>query len=187
MDLPWGDEKTVKFATNVGLITSNGPHGHNVMAAEWTHHVSYKPGLIIVNVGKNKATGDNIRKTGFFGISLAASDQNVAASVAGGSSGKDIDKIAALKELGVEFYKAKNIDVLMVKGAALNLECRLVKEEELGDHTMLVGEVLDAKVSEKHPIIYHGLKYWTLGEQVKKPDEKALEKIKSTVEKHRKK
>ena len=46
MDLPWGDEKTTKFVTNVGLITSNGPYGYNIIAAEWTHQVSYSPSLI---------------------------------------------------------------------------------------------------------------------------------------------
>ena len=56
MDLPWGDEKTVQFITNVGLITSNGPFGDDIMSAEWTHHVSYSPGLISVCIGKSKAT-----------------------------------------------------------------------------------------------------------------------------------
>jgi len=70
MDIPWGSDESKKFATNVGLITSNGPHGHNVMAAEWTHHVSYSPGMIMVNVGFDKATEANIMKTKEFGVSL---------------------------------------------------------------------------------------------------------------------
>ena len=41
MDIPWGSEGTRKFVTNVGLITSDDPHGNNIMAAEWTHLVSY--------------------------------------------------------------------------------------------------------------------------------------------------
>src|SRR3989344_1725210 len=109
MDLPWGDEKTVQFITNVGLITSTGPYGDNIMAAEWTHHVSYSPGLIAVCIGLNKATLENIRATKEFGVSIAATDQNVIASVAGGSSGKNVDKIKALKELGFKFYRANKI------------------------------------------------------------------------------
>ena len=31
MDLPWGDEKTIQFITNVGLITTKGPFGDNIM------------------------------------------------------------------------------------------------------------------------------------------------------------
>lgn len=186
MDLKWGSKEATRFVTNVGLITSNGPNGHNIMAAEWTHQISYSPGLVMVNIGFGKATEENILESGEFGVSLAASDQNVATSIAGGSSGRDVDKIRVLKGLGIEFYKAKKIKTLLVKGATLNLECRLIKAEKTGDHTMFVGEVVEASASGKEPLVYHGLKYWTFGEQIKKPGEETLAKINKLVEKHRK-
>ena len=187
MDLPWGDEKTVQFITNVGLITSNGPYGNNIMAAEWTHHISYSPGLVAVCVGLNKATLENIRKSKEFGVNLAATDQNVLASVAGGSSGKNVDKIAALKELGFKFYNAKKIKTLMVDGAVLNLECKLFKEIKLGDHVMFVGEVIHANLNKnKEPLLYHKVKYWKIGENIPKPTQEELDKIRSVVEKHKK-
>ncbi|MEK6854296.1 MAG: flavin reductase family protein [Nanoarchaeota archaeon] len=186
MDLPWGSEESAKFITNVGLITSNGPNGQNIMSAEWTHHVSYSPGLIAVCVGQGKATNENIKATKEFGVSIAAVDQNVLASIAGGSSGKNVDKIAVLKALGFKFYKAKKINILMVEGAVLNAECKLVHMAELGDHTMFVGEVLDAKISAKEPIIYHGNKYFKVGDSVEKPQPEELESIKKAVEKFRK-
>ncbi len=187
MDLPWGDEKTVQFITSVGLVTSNGTFGNNIMAAEWTHHVSYSPGLVAVCIGKNKATLENIRNSKEFGIGICATDQNALSSIAGGSSGKDTDKIAALKELGFKFYKANKINVLMVEGSVLNIECRLYRDIELGDHVMLVGEVVDSRLSKnKEPLAYHKLKYWKLGENIPKPQAQELEKIKKIVEKHRK-
>ena len=188
MDLPWGDEKTVQFITNVGLITSDGPYGSNIMAAEWTHHVSYSPGLIAVCVGHGKATLANIQKTKEFGVNICATDQNVMASIAGGSSGKNVDKINALKELGFKFYKAKKIKTLMIEGAVLNLECRLFKEIVLGDHVMLVGEVIEVSLNKnKEPLAYHKVKYWKIGENISKPPEHELEKIRKVVEKHSKK
>ena len=187
MDLSWGDEKTIQFVTNVGLITSSGPHGDNVMAAEWTHHVSYSPGLIAVCVGFGKATAENIESAGFFGVNIAAADQNVFASIAGGNSGKDVDKIAALKELGYKFYRAEKINILMVDGAVLNFECKLVNKIVLGDHIMFVGEIQDSAFNpDKKLLVYHGLKFWKLSENLQKPDEKELERIKNIVEKHRK-
>ena len=117
MDLPWNDERSNQFITNVGLVTSNGPFGPNVMACEWTHHISYQPGLIAVSVGHTKATVENIRNSKEFGVNLCASDQSVLSSVAGGYTGSMYDKVNALKELGFEFYKAKRIIPLMVKGA----------------------------------------------------------------------
>ncbi len=187
MDLAWDDERTRKFATNVGLITSNGPHGHNIMAAEWTHYVSYSPALVMVNIDEDSATAENIRETKEFGVSLAAEDQNVVSSVSGRYTGKETDKIAVLRELGVEFYKAKKINVLMVKGAAMNAECRLVKAERLGDHMMLVGEVVEIAANGRMPLFYCMGKYWKAGEGMQKPGKDVLERIEMLAEKNRKK
>lgn len=187
MDLPWGSEESGKFVTNVGLITSNGPHGQNIMAAEWTHHISYSPGLIAVNIHTFDATHDNIMKTKEFGVNLTGVDQNIVSSIAGGSSGKNVDKIKVLQDMGVEFYKAKKIDVLMVKESVLNAECKLIKAIELGDHMMFVGEVVEASLTNKEPILYYGGKYYRVGEQTQKPPQEVRNKIEKLVEKYRKK
>lgn len=187
MDLPWGDERTKQFVTNIGLITSNGPYGHNVMACEWTHHISYVPGLIAVCISPSDATHANISQTKEFGINLCASDQNIISSVAGGSSGKNINKIEALKELGLRFFEAKRINALMIEGAAMNAECKLVKTISLGDHTTFVGEVVELYPSKgKEPMVYHSQKYWKLGEAIAKPPQEELEKISKIVDKHKK-
>ena len=188
MDLPWGDERTVQFITNVGLITTDGPVGPNIMAAEWTHHVSYSPGLIAVCVGKsNQATSVNIQKTKEFGVSLTAIDQSVLASVAGGSSGLETDKIKALQELGFKFYKAKKIKGLMVEGAAMNAECKLVKTLDIGSHTIFIGEVLEASATKgKEPLAYHKGKYWKMTENIQRPTEEKRESIKKIIGKYRK-
>ena len=187
MNLPWGDERTKQFATNVGLITSNGPYGCNIMACEWTHHVSYEPGLIAVCIKPDDATHDNIAKTKEFGINLCASDQNIASSVSGGSSGKNVDKIEALKDLGFKFFNAKKIGVLMVEGAAVQLECKLVKKIKLGDHTTFIGEIVEVyPFSGKQPLIYHNQKYWKFGDSIPRPSEEEMKRIKGIVVKHSK-
>jgi len=162
MDIPWDSEGTRKFVTNVGLITSDGPHGNNIMAAEWTHLVSYSPGLIAVHIGQGKATLENIRKTKEFGVSITSNDQNIASSVSGTTSGRTTNKTEALKELGFKFYKGKKINPMMVENAALNAECKVIKEIELGDHVMIVGEVVALQINGKEPLAYHKGQYWTM-------------------------
>ena len=185
MDLPWNDERSNQFITNVGLITSDGPFGPNVMACEWTHHISYQPGLIAVSLGHTKATVENIRTTKEFGVNLCASDQSILASVAGGYTGSMYDKVNALKEIGFEFYKAKKINSLMVKGAALNIECRLYKEITLDDHITFVGKVVEASNNpDKVPLAYHKGKYWAMDKNLVKPSMEERERIKKVVEKH---
>ncbi|KAA2281585.1 flavin reductase family protein [Candidatus Nitrosocosmicus agrestis] len=186
MDLPWGDPRSNKFATSIGLVTSNGPHGHDIMACEWTHHLSYRPGLIAVSLGPTKTTVKNIRASKEFGINLCATDQTIIASVAGGYSGRDYDKINVLKEIGFQFFQADNIDVLMVKGASLNAECKLFKEVTFGDHVMLIGEVLEATHNpEKESLIYNNGKYWSL-QSIEKPNEETRQSIKDILNKYKK-
>ena len=71
MELSWNDRRTRQFLTNVGLITTDGPYGPNVIAAEWTHHVSYSPSLIAINVRSDDATAENINQSKEFGVNLA--------------------------------------------------------------------------------------------------------------------
>lgn len=140
------------FATTVGLITTKGSRGRNVMAAEWTMHISYEPMLIAVFV-HDSPTYWNIQETQVFGVNIASDDQAELVNIAGGYSGTEIDK------LGIPgIFKtcdAKHIDVPMIKGCALNAECKVAMIEKIGDHIMIVGEAVRATFDEKKfPLIY---------------------------------
>lgn len=151
-----------QFATNVGLITSRGEHGDNIMSCEWTHHISYDPQLILIALKKRRTTHNTIVKTKEFGVSIASISQNWIASIAGNAVGSEHDKVKALMELGVEFYEANKISVLMVKNASANLECKLIKYIDIGDHPLLIGEVIAMSKVEEEPLVYHLKKFWHL-------------------------
>lgn len=186
MDLPWGSSTSNKFATTIGLITSKGPYRDNIMVCEWTHHLSYSPGLTAVSLGSTKATVINIQTSKDFGVNLCSTSQSVLSGVSGGYSGRKYDKISALKELGFQFYRAKTIDTLMVKEASLNVECKLFNEIAFGDHIMLIGEVLDTTSNpEKQSLIYYNGRYWSLQYVVKSTQEER-ERIQNILEKHSK-
>ena len=77
MDISWNDRLTRQFLTNVGLITSDGPYGPNVMAAEWTHHISYSPKSNCCKYRGRDTTAENIKDSKEFGVNLASEDQNI--------------------------------------------------------------------------------------------------------------
>ena len=186
MKLEYGDPRTAAMLTNVGLISSNGSYGYNIMACEWTHQISNDPGLFCLAIRNFKATYHNILETKVFGINIAAADQNILASVAGKTSAKKLEKISVLKELGIQFYNGAEIDVLMIEGACLSAECRLIRHIDIGDHPLLVGEVLSIKTRDKEPLIYHLGKYFHVGEQIQKPEEDVLQKIETLKQKYTK-
>jgi len=141
------------FATTVGLITTKGSkHGQNVMAAEWTMHVAYEPMLIAIFVHESP-TYWNIEETRVFGVNIASEDQAELVNIAGGYSGIEIEKLTIPRTFATQW--AKYIDVPMIKGCSLNAECKVTKIEKIGDHIMVVGEVLSARFDEKKfPLIY---------------------------------
>jgi flavin reductase (DIM6/NTAB) family NADH-FMN oxidoreductase RutF len=186
MDLKWGSPEARAFVTNVGLVTTDGPFGPNVMAAEWTHHVSYEPGLVQVCVERDAATHRNLTATGVFGVGLASDDQNVVASIAGGHSGREVDKIAMLRDLGIPLTRGKQTGVPFFGGTALNLECRVVRTVELGSHTAFVGEVVSTERTDKPPLVYHDGKYWRIGDRITKPAESELSNLRELAHRHQK-
>jgi flavin reductase (DIM6/NTAB) family NADH-FMN oxidoreductase RutF len=121
-----------------------------------------------------------------FRINLCTTDQIILSSISDGYSGRYYDKISALKELGFEFCPANKINVLMVKGALLNVECKLSQEITFGDQIMLIGEVVEANHNpEKQSLIYQDGKYWTLNPLAKLEQEKR-QKIRIVMDKYRK-
>ena len=70
VELPWNDPRSNKFVTIIGLITSSGSSGPNIMACEWTHHLSYKPGLIAISLDPTKTTAGNISQNQEYGINI---------------------------------------------------------------------------------------------------------------------
>jgi flavin reductase (DIM6/NTAB) family NADH-FMN oxidoreductase RutF len=142
------------FATTVALITTNGSqYGPNVMAAEWTMQISYEPMLIAVFLHESP-TYHNIQDTWVFGVNIASDDQADLVNVAGGYSATEITKLALP---GIfERYSSEYInDVPMIKGCSLNAECKVNSIQNIGDHIMVVGEVLHARFERnKFPLIY---------------------------------
>ncbi|HEY3095067.1 MAG TPA: flavin reductase family protein [Nitrososphaera sp.] len=148
------------FATTVGLITTKGKNGQNVMAAEWTMHTSYDPMLIAVFVHESP-TYWNIDETKVFGINIASDDQADLVNIAGGYSGTEIDKLAIPHTF--KTYRAKHIDIPMIRRCVLNAECRVTAIQKIGDHIMVVGEAVSAQFDEKKfPLIYTRGNYWKL-------------------------
>lgn len=151
------------FTTTCALITTDGPRGPNVMAAEWTFNVSYRPFLILVAIDPGNRTHDMILEAKEFGVNLVTEDQVAAMGFAGHFSKADTDKLSS--EL-FETVPAQKIHAPMIRGSLLQAECRLVQTIALGDHTGFVGEVIEFSVDPegKPLILHHGSRQ--LGERI---------------------
>ena len=98
---------------------------------------------------------------------------------------KDVEKELELFFSSMIYLEDK-ILALLIRGAAMNAECKLMRHEEFGDHIMFVGEIMEITADEKiKPLVYHNGMYWKLG-NLSSPRQEILDGIKHLVEKYEK-
>ena len=141
------------FATlvhGVYVVTTRVGDKINGMTAAWVSQVSLKPLLVMVSIAPPRYTHTLIKESGVFAINVLTSDQVELAKRFGYKSGRKVDKCAGLDWVPA----ASGLPVLPQAYAYLDL--KLVHTFAAGDHTLFVGEVLDAKIlhPESRPLIF---------------------------------
>ncbi|MEZ4502984.1 MAG: flavin reductase family protein [Dehalococcoidia bacterium] len=155
-----------RTATTVALVTSAVEGRQNVMACEWAMMVSASPLRFVVSIAPRRVTHELIEASGEFGLSFCSEEQAKLSHVSGSYSLRDVDK---WELANFELYDAKTIAVPMVAHSVLNVECRVIAREYLGDHTLFIGEASWARYDpDLEPMFYHDGKYWRLGDQIPK-------------------
>jgi len=162
-------------ATLISSVDNNGVA--NVMTASWVSIVSKTPPTVAVALNQQRRTYTQIRETGCFVVNQAPASLALAADYCGIRSGNDVDKFSAA---GLTEVPAQRVAAPLVEECPLNLECRYIKEVELGDYRLVLGEIVEVHAVEEafavrsngevgpfDPLVYLGgiREYWSLGEK----------------------
>ena len=138
--------KTLALPCPVWVIGSYDAAGKpNVMTASWVAICNSQPPMVTVSLRKATHTYGNIMESKAFTVNIPSEEFLGQAVYFGSVSGKDVDKFA---ESGLTPVKSALVNAPYVKEFPLVIECRLVKTDELGLHTMFIGEIVDVKASE---------------------------------------
>ncbi|HYO77139.1 MAG TPA: flavin reductase family protein [Thermoanaerobaculia bacterium] len=144
------DEATFKlamshFASGVTIVTTEHegrPYGMTVASFA---SLSLHPPLVLVCIEKSVKTHEALSAACAFGVSILGASQQ---AVSGRFASKRDDKFD-----GVSVRRGE-LDVPLIEGAICTLECRVHSKLEGGDHTIFVGEVVDAQTTEEAPLVY---------------------------------
>ena len=121
------------------LLTVQKPDGKTtVMAISWWNYASNHPATVVACLSSKGYSGQCIRESGHFGLSVVGAQLKDAALRAGTCSGRDMDKAA---ELGIPLEKQEGFSQEMVSGSRMWLSCKLKDTLTVGDHVLYVGEV----------------------------------------------
>ncbi|MET1123959.1 MAG: flavin reductase family protein [Archaeoglobaceae archaeon] len=126
------------------LIVS-GVEKPNVMTADWVVPLSFSPPMLGVAIGKTRYTHKLIQECREFVVAVPTIELLRDVWIAGTLSGAREDKTA---KMSVTFVKSRKVRVPSIKECQANIECRVVKEVETGDHTFFVGEIVEASYGD---------------------------------------
>jgi flavin reductase (DIM6/NTAB) family NADH-FMN oxidoreductase RutF len=107
--------------------------------------LSLRPPLVLVCIEKTVKTHDAIAAAGAFAVNILADDQT---AVSNRFASRSEDKFAE----SATHEGAYGLP--LIDGALTTLECRVTDQLPGGDHTIFVGEVLDAVTHEGEPLVY---------------------------------
>lgn len=161
------------------LITVADQNGNeNVFTVAWTGTINSDPAMVFISVRKSRYSYEMIQDTGEFVINLTTKDLARATDYCGVRSGRDEDKFEAMNLTKIS---ATHVAAPLIEESPINIECKVIKAEHLGSHTMFMAEVLAVHADEKYmnekgtfslekanPIVYSHGQYYTLGERLGK-------------------
>jgi flavin reductase (DIM6/NTAB) family NADH-FMN oxidoreductase RutF len=109
----------------------------------WVTQASFKPPLVAVGVKTDSQIHDIIKTAGNFALNVLGNGQQGTAYSFFKPAERDGQKISG------EPFRAGSTGAPVLENTPAFVECRLVTTVEEGDHSIFVGEVVDAGVTQK--------------------------------------
>ena len=149
---------THEFPYGLYIIGSREDGGVNGMMADWVMQVSFQPRLLAVSFENDSHTLGNVRKHPFFTVNLLAQDQEsmeLARPFAQPYSGAKVRGRDQTESAKVH-YKLEGLDYRttergcpVLAAAMAWLECEAEQFLPIGDHTLVIGRVVDGRVERE--------------------------------------
>lgn len=112
----------------------------NAMTAAWVGRASFSPPLVTVSIGKTRFSHDMIKASGIFAINVLGTGNIEVGKHFGLKSGRKTDKFADVA------YDTKTTGAPILRDCIAWMDCKVISSHDAGDHTLFIGEVLDAGV-----------------------------------------
>jgi flavin reductase (DIM6/NTAB) family NADH-FMN oxidoreductase RutF len=134
----------------VYVVTTRLGEKINGMTAAWVSQVSLRPLLVMVSIAPSRYSHTLIKESGIFAINVLTGEQAELGKRFGYKSGRQIDKFA-----GLDYITAATGAPILPQAHAY-LDLKLVHTFAAGDHTLFVGEVVEAKIlhPQSHPLVF---------------------------------
>ena len=131
------------------VIGSHGKHGHDLAPKHMATPIGFGNYFGFVCTPRH-CTYDNIKENGQFTVSFPIPEQLVSISLSASPRNGDYAKFSAVIE-ALPTMKASSMDILMIDGAYLYLECELFKIiDGFDDYSLITGVIKSVHVQKEY-------------------------------------
>ena len=124
------------------LVSCVGKRGRpNIITLAWAMPTSINPQLVAVSIRPERHSFALIEETKEFVVNIPTMDILKETLFCGRKSGRDYDKF---KETSLTPLPAKKVKPPIIKECVAHLECKLHNQFATGDHTIFIGEIVEA-------------------------------------------
>jgi flavin reductase len=146
-----------RFAAAVTLVTTDGIGGRAGLTASSVTSVTDTPPTVLVCLNRSGHTGPILRDNGAFAVNLLAADQKALALLFSQPWVSMAERFASGE------WEALTTGAPILRHALVAFDCKLVREVEIGTHSVLFGEVVAVRSGEPRPsLIYASRGYHEL-------------------------
>jgi len=130
------------FLISCGEIGKNA----NIVTMGWVISISSNPPLLGISLRKKRHSYELIKRSNDFVVNIPTREILKETDYCGNVSGRDVNKF---KKTGLTPLPGKIVKSPFIKECPINLECKVIKDIELGDHNLIIGEVVSKSLDEK--------------------------------------
>ena len=130
------------------MVSCADKEGHdNIITIAWTGTICTNPAMLYISVRPTRYSYHLIRESGEFVVNLTTKDLVKATDWCGVRSGRDVDKWS---EMHLTRGNAQTlIYAPIIEESPVNIECQVVKVEELGSYHMFLAKVTGVQVDDR--------------------------------------
>lgn len=151
-NIPFSDAPKITSPNPVTLVCTEMPDGDtNLAAISWWMPVCFEPPMIGIAMGKASYSGERLRETGQFILTVPSEEIAKAAFLCGTVSGREKKKAA---EFGIELRQLPNTKIKIPVHSCLAVECKLKEVIETGDHNLYICMVENACADESKTAVF---------------------------------
>ena len=128
------------------MVSLSSKGEDNIITIGWTGVLNSDPPMTYISVRKERHSYKMLKESREFVINLVSDDLVYAMDHCGVVSGSKEDKFEAMHLTKVP---AEVVKCPMIAEAPVNIECKVVKVEQLGSHDMFMAEIVAVHADEK--------------------------------------